>query len=86
MPRNVRNFWIEATIDGRSSKLEGGPQAKDGGFELTIRQRDKGAVTKVLTIRGTIIGDLAKLDRLRLSVHDVRDLGKGMIFHHDTKR
>lgn len=54
MPRNVRNFWIEATIDGRGSKLEGGPRAKDGGFDLKIFQRDKGKVTRVLRITGSL--------------------------------
>jgi hypothetical protein len=52
MPVNVRNFWIEGQIDGRSTRIEAGPQAKDGGFSLTIYQRDKGSVVKAVTIRG----------------------------------
>lgn len=44
MPRNVRNFWIEARIDGRADALVGGPVGKEGGFDLTILMRDKGEV------------------------------------------
>ncbi len=56
-PKNVRNFWIEVTIDGRSTPIKTGPQRKDGGFELTIYQRDKGEIMKALTIEGTAYGD-----------------------------
>jgi hypothetical protein len=53
MPRNVRNFWLEGQIDGRSSKIEGGPVAKDGGFFLRIKMRDDGGILNALSIRGT---------------------------------
>lgn len=33
MPRNVRNFWIDAQIDGRTV-LTGGPKGKGGGAAL----------------------------------------------------
>jgi hypothetical protein len=36
VPRNVRNFWVEVTIDGRSAPIASGPVAKDGGFSLTV--------------------------------------------------
>lgn len=52
MPRNVRNFWIDGSIDGRNSKLSGGPQSKTGGFSLTVFQRDNGCVSRVLIIDG----------------------------------
>ncbi len=52
MPRNVRNFWLEGSIDGRSSKISGGPQGKDGGFELSVLMRDKGEVVEALDVRG----------------------------------
>lgn len=54
MPRNVRNFWLEADIEGRKATFTGGPQRADGGFVLTIFQRDKGSVTKAMEIRGFI--------------------------------
>lgn len=48
----VRNWWIEVEIDGRKHKLVGGPQAKGGGFSLTVRQRDRGESRIVLTLSG----------------------------------
>ena len=36
----VRNFWIEADIDGRMTKLAGGPVSEDGGFTMRICQRN----------------------------------------------
>jgi hypothetical protein len=52
MPRNVRNFWLEGQIDGRDTKISGRPQSKDGGFSLTIKQRDGGQVTTACRIWG----------------------------------
>ena len=57
MPRNVRNFWLEANIDGRDTTLEGGPISKDGGFRLTIYQRHNGDVVKALDITGQVSHD-----------------------------
>ena len=44
MPRCVRNFWLDALIDGRRSRLASGPRSKDGGFILDIYMRDRGSV------------------------------------------
>ena len=52
MPRNVRNFWIDANIDGRQETLSGGPQGKNGGFTLTVKMRDNGDIKTVLTVQG----------------------------------
>jgi len=52
MPRNVRNFWIEATVDGRQERIESGPRSKDGGFDLTIKMRDGGGIVTALDVRG----------------------------------
>ena len=38
----VRNFWVDADIDGRQTGLGGGPMSKDGGMDVTIYQRDGG--------------------------------------------
>lgn len=35
----VRNFWIDANIDGRLTELSGGPRDKTGGMDVTIKQR-----------------------------------------------
>ena len=52
MPRNVRNFWIEAEVDGRMHGFSGGPVSKGGGFRLTVQIRNKGSVTRAGTLYG----------------------------------
>lgn len=54
MPRNVRNFWLELNVDGATKRIETGPRAKDGGFELTILMRDKGSIVRALDVRGYV--------------------------------
>lgn len=50
----VRNFWIRASIDGQATTLSGGPQSKDGGFTLTIKQRDQGQIITPVHVRGYV--------------------------------
>jgi len=53
MPRNVRNFWIEASVDGRRSDINTGPRKSDGGFSCTIYVREEGSISdKYLRIGG----------------------------------
>lgn len=47
MPRVVRNFWLELDLDAGSKgrrRVASGPTGTDGGFDLTIRIREKGVV------------------------------------------
>lgn len=46
----VRNFWIEADIDGRKSTLAGGPRGKADGMEIDIYQRDDGGIFRAIDI------------------------------------
>lgn len=57
MPRNVRNFWIEADIDGRSTTLEGGPRSRDGGISVTLYIRERGEVSDAVTVHGSPSAD-----------------------------
>lgn len=52
MPRNVRNFWLDARVPGRSTALEGGPVGKTDGFDQTIYMRRDGGVTVGARLRG----------------------------------
>jgi hypothetical protein len=56
MPRNVRNFWVELDVDGRS-RVATGPRSKDGGFELNIKMRDEGSVKEAVRIVGNALED-----------------------------
>lgn len=40
----VRNFWIDAGIDGRATVLSGGPRGKQDGMDVTIYQREEGGI------------------------------------------
>jgi hypothetical protein len=61
----VRNFWIEATVDGRETPIVFGPRAKDGGFTLRIYQRDKGISRLAVSVVGQ---HLYGTDQLQLTV------------------
>lgn len=53
----VRNFWIAADVDGRSTMLEGGPRSRDGGFSLTIYIRDNGGILRAVSVDGIARSD-----------------------------
>jgi hypothetical protein len=57
MPRNVRNFWVELSIDGRENNLSGGPAAKDGGIGGRILIRQNGEVATAVSITGAASRD-----------------------------
>ena len=46
----IRNFWIEVEIDGRKTKLNGGPVNKDGKMKVKLYQRDEGTIHEAVTI------------------------------------
>ena len=78
MPRNVRNFWFEASVDGKEKDLASGPRNKDGGFSITIYQRDKGSVRKALYVDGFGGGGT--------NVLTVRDATDEVLFQFETER
>lgn len=50
----IRNFWVDAEVDGRANKLAGGPIAKTGGLTVSIKQRDNGSITEPYNIRSYV--------------------------------
>lgn len=46
----VRNFWLNAQVDGKATPLASGPKAKDGGMVVDFLQRSKGGVVKAFTV------------------------------------
>ncbi len=67
-PRNVRNFWLELDVDGRSTRIAAGPVARDGGFDLVIKMRSAGDVVETVHVTGRADQDGA----LTLRVADPR--------------
>ena len=50
----VRNFWVNGKVDGQRTEFGGGPRRKDGGFYLTIKQRDNGEIVTAAMIEGFV--------------------------------
>ena len=46
----VRNFYVEADIDGRQTMLGGGPRNKEDGMKVCIYQRVDGAISDPIKI------------------------------------
>ena len=44
MPRNVRNFWVDLSVDGRKDSVGTGPREKTGGMDATFYIRKDGDV------------------------------------------
>ena len=47
----VRNFYVEADIDGRATTLRGGPASKEGEMTIHVHQREDGCILRdVVTV------------------------------------
>lgn len=46
----VTNFWVDARIMGRATALTGGPQGKEQGLTIVLKQRDRGGIVTALII------------------------------------
>ena len=46
----VRNFWIEADVDGYKTMLKGGPRSKEDGLSVKLFQRSEGNITTAVKI------------------------------------
>ena len=57
----VRNFWVDVDIDGRKTRLSGGPQRKDGGMTIYIKVREEGCIKRGLAIYCTSDGEVNQI-------------------------
>lgn len=48
--RNVRNFWLDAEIDGHLNHLSGGPREKTGGLAVELCVRHNGEPVPAATV------------------------------------
>jgi hypothetical protein len=55
--KNTRNFWIELDVDGRQTRVETGPAARNGEFRGTIYIRDEGEVLRAVDLQGHVLAD-----------------------------
>ena len=46
----MKNFWVEVEIDGRKTKLRGGPRGKTGGMKVRIFANDKEESKEIVTV------------------------------------
>lgn len=58
----VRNFWIDADIDGRATMLAGGPRGKRDGMDVTIYQREDGGIETAVRIFCRASGEKLKTE------------------------
>lgn len=79
MAQVIRNFWIEASIDGRETKVTGGPRGKRDGFDLRIFMRNEGQVEQAVYIsgwansEGQLILEVDPVDHDRVEIRRDRD-------------
>ena len=53
MPRNVRNFWLQADVDrscGTPGTFASGPVSRTGGMSATLKVRTGGCIGRALDI------------------------------------
>ena len=74
----VRNFYVEANIDGRQNTLGGGPKSKEGEMSVRLYQRKEGEISEALMIDCEVHGD--KL------VTKIYDSNHNVIFTYETER
>ena len=83
MPKNVRNFWLDAQIDGRKSILTGGPSAENGGMSVEIFFRENGQISNRNIVLDCVCGD-GKENQVHIycpsgSVYETLEDGSGVV-------
>lgn len=74
----VRNFYVEANIDGRTAPISGGPASKTGEMTVRLYQRSEGAITEALMIECEECNGMLTTK--------VYDKDHNLLFSHTTKR
>lgn len=74
----VRNFYVEANIDGRQTTLGGGPASKTGEMTVRLYQRDNGEITDALLIECK--------ERDGNLITEVYDSNHNLVFTYGTMR
>ena len=57
----VRNFYIDADIPGRATRLTGGPRNSKDGMFVKLYVRENGSITEALKIDCTVDNELSHI-------------------------
>ena len=61
----MRNFYMNAKVDGRKTPITGGPRNKDGAMFITLYQKEKGESVEILKVVSSVLPN----GKLRTSIH-----------------
>ena len=78
MPRNVRNSWVDLSVDGRSD-IGTGPRSSDGEMYARFYVRDDGRIVGSVTVETIALND----GRLSLRVFAPNG---ACVYKQDTQR
>lgn len=76
----IRNFYMNANVDGRVSRLTGGPRNKEGGMSIIVTQRENKTIKNA--VRVCCDFDPYK-NKLVTTIYDNKD---NLIFTYETDR
>jgi len=72
----VRNFWLNARVDGRKNVITGGPANKEGHMDVTVFIREEGESVEAVSILCRPLADgtnrIVVNDRFGIEVHSFR--------------
>lgn len=74
----VRNFYVEADIDGRQTTLGGGPRSKDGEMTVCLYQRVEGCISDPVKIKCR--------ERNGVLTTEIFDPDGNLIYKYESKR
>lgn len=74
----IRNFWFEANIDGRTTKLAGGPKSREGEMSTVLYVRNNGCSEVAFK---TVCKETDGI--LSVKIHDKDG---NLIYEHNTAR
>lgn len=77
----MRNFWLEASVDGRENNVTGGPRSNSGQMDISVYQRVFGSSVEVVNVNcvpeGDQISTYVTVKGIGKSNVEVEDLGNG---------
>lgn len=86
----IRNFYLDFDIDGRKTRLTGGPRGIDGTFDGKVYLREEGGITTPAAISGrtrlTPAGEIELILEIEAEGFQVETHGTRTILTRTVKR